>query len=48
MNSATVGSVEELVEQASLLLDDLIGEIMRCVPDWIEVELGHYPPPGGG
>lgn len=48
VNSATVGSVEELVEQASLLLDDLIGEIMRCVPDWIEVELGLYPPASGG
>ncbi len=48
VNSATVGSIEELVEEASVLLDDLMGEIMRCVPDWIEVELGHYPPGDAG
>lgn len=45
VNSGTVNSVEELVEEASGLLDELIGEIMRCVPDWIEVESGLYPPP---
>jgi hypothetical protein len=48
VNSATVGSVEELVEEASGLLDELIGEIMRCVPDWIEVESGLYPPADAG
>ncbi|MCC5823805.1 MAG: EpsI family protein [Phycisphaerales bacterium] len=44
VNSASVNSVEELVEEAASLLDELIGEIMRCVPDWIEVEMGNYPP----
>lgn len=44
VNSATVGSVEELAEQAGSLLDELMGEIMRCVPDWVEVERGNYPP----
>lgn len=48
VNSATVGSVEELVEEASGLLDELIGEIMRCVPDWVEVESGLYPPADAG
>lgn len=48
VNSASVGSVEGLVEEASGLLDDLIGEIMRCVPDWIEVEKGNYPEPRAG
>lgn len=50
-NSSTVGSVEELAEQAGALLDDLIGELMRCVPDWVEVQRGAYPPgrgEGGG
>lgn len=44
VNSATVGSVEELAEEASALLGELMGEIMRCVPDWVEVEQGLYPP----
>jgi hypothetical protein len=48
VNSGTVGSVEELVDEASGLLDELIGEIMRCVPDWIEVESGLYPPVNAG
>jgi|TARA_R110000782_G_scaffold48627_2_gene106387 hypothetical protein len=48
VNSATVGSVEELAEEASDLLGELIGEIMRSVPDWIEVEQGLYPPEGQG
>jgi hypothetical protein len=43
VNSGSVGSVEELAELASDLLDDLMGEIMRCVPDWVEVEKGLYP-----
>ncbi len=46
VNSATVGSAEELVNEASLLLDELIGEIMRCVPDWVDVETGAYPGEG--
>ncbi len=48
VNSGTVGSVEELVEEASGLLDELIGEIMRCVPDWIDVESGLYPAGNAG
>lgn len=48
VNSATVGSVEELAEEASDLLGELIGEIMRCVPDWVEVEQGLYPPGARG
>jgi hypothetical protein len=45
VNSSSVDSVEELAEHSADLLDDLIGEIMRCVPDWIEVERGNYPVP---
>lgn len=48
VNSATVGSAEELAEQAGSLLDELFGEIMRCVPDWVEVERGNYPPRASG
>lgn len=43
INTASVGSFEELAELAASLMDELLGEIMRCVPDWTEVELGNYP-----
>lgn len=45
VNSATAGSIEELAEASAELLDELIGEIMRCVPDWVEVQQGVYPTP---
>lgn len=41
-------SAEELAEVSGRLLDDLYGEIMRCVPDWVEVEAGRYPLPQAG
>ncbi len=48
--SATVGSREELMEVSASLLGDLLPELMRCVPDWIDVETGRYPAdnPRGG
>lgn len=44
-NSSSVASSEELAELASSLLNELFGEIMLCVPDWIEVQTGRYPEP---
>ncbi|HEX8877314.1 MAG TPA: exosortase/archaeosortase family protein [Phycisphaerales bacterium] len=41
--SSTVTSAEELARESSTLLGELLPEIMRCVPDWIEVEAGRYP-----
>lgn len=41
--SSTVNSAEELASEASSLLGELLPEIMRCVPDWVEVEAGRYP-----
>lgn len=41
--SDTAESAERLAEDAALLMNDLLGEIMRCAPDWIEVERGVYP-----
>ncbi|MFM9996595.1 MAG: hypothetical protein ACKVU4_12445 [Phycisphaerales bacterium] len=41
--SSTAESPEELAALAGSLLDDLLGEIMRCAPDWTEVEHGRYP-----
>lgn len=48
VNTASVGSMDELAAQASSLLDELMGEVMRCVPDWVEVERGEYPADRGG
>lgn len=42
--SMSVDSAEELAEVAGDMLDELYGEIMRTVPDWIEVQAGRYPP----
>ncbi len=43
INSNTVDSMDEFIEASSELLSELIGEIMRCVPDWTKVEQGIYP-----
>lgn len=37
-------SFDEFSQYSGELLGELIGEIMRCVPDWIEVQQGLYPP----
>lgn len=48
VNSASVGSIEELAEVSGELVGELIGEIMRCVPDWVEVGRGTYPENAAG
>ncbi len=40
----SVASGEELVREAASLLDDCLPELMRCVPDWMDVQRGEYPP----
>lgn len=42
--SANVKSDEELAALAASFLDETFGDLMRCVPDWVEVEAGNYPP----
>lgn len=42
--SATVKSAEELAKYAGLFLDENFGDIMLCVPDWVDVMAGRYPP----
>ncbi len=44
VNCLTVDSMDEFVEHASDLVSELIGELMRCTPDWVEVQQGNYPP----
>ncbi|MBX3386844.1 MAG: exosortase-associated EpsI family protein [Phycisphaeraceae bacterium] len=42
--SPMVSSPEELGQLAEELLSELLPEIMLCVPDWIDVRMGLYPP----
>ena len=42
--SISVSSPEQLAEVASSLLSELLPDLMLCVPDWVEVEAGRYPP----
>lgn len=41
--SSGVDSKEELMELSSSLVGELMPEIMRCVPDWVDVQMGLYP-----
>lgn len=41
--SPTAQTPEELAAQAGRFLDDFLPSLMRCVPDWVEVETGEYP-----
>ncbi|MEM7621822.1 MAG: exosortase-associated EpsI family protein [Planctomycetota bacterium] len=43
VTSSTVSSKQELTEHAGSLIGELMPEIMRCVPDWVEVQRGVYP-----
>ena len=42
-NSSLVKSPEQLGELASSFLSEMMPEIARCVPDWVEVQKGEYP-----
>ena len=41
--TASVETPEELVALVADYLDEMLPEIMRCMPDWIEVEGGNVP-----
>lgn len=41
--SGSAATAEEFAAQAASLLNELLPDIMRCVPDWVEVENGNYP-----
>ena len=41
--SQAVTAVEDVGQLASSLFHDLIGDIMFCIPDWVEVDLGLWP-----
>ncbi|MDF1809053.1 MAG: exosortase-associated EpsI family protein [Phycisphaerales bacterium] len=44
LTSATANSFEEFAQYAGELVGELLGETMRCVPDWVEVQKKTYPP----
>ncbi len=44
VNCVTAESMDEFVEYAGQLTSDLLGEMMRCTPDWVDVQRGDYPP----
>ncbi|GJQ29161.1 MAG: hypothetical protein HBSAPP03_10450 [Phycisphaerae bacterium] len=48
VTSGDVSSGEELAAAAGSLIGELFGDIMLCVPDWVEVEAGRYPPKATG
>tara|TARA_R110002111_G_scaffold56557_1_gene96322 strand:- start:659 stop:1588 length:930 start_codon:yes stop_codon:yes gene_type:complete len=43
ITAGNLESFDEFAVYAGELVGDLIGEIMRCVPDWIDVQTGDYP-----
>lgn len=43
VSSLTAKNEREMVEQAAGLLDEVLPELMRCMPDWLAVERGQYP-----
>ena len=43
VNCVTADSVEEFAVYAGEIISDLLGEVMRCTPDWTEVQLGNSP-----
>lgn len=44
ISSTNAQSAEDLAAMAADLLDELLGELMRSVPDWVKVERGLWPP----
>lgn len=47
VTSHDVSSGEDLATAASSLIGEMLGDIARCAPDWVEVETGRYPARAG-
>ncbi|MFK7759126.1 MAG: exosortase-associated EpsI family protein [Phycisphaerales bacterium] len=43
VNCMTANTMDEFVEYASSIINDQLGELMRCTPDWVKVQQGLYP-----
>ncbi|MEX0876526.1 MAG: exosortase-associated EpsI family protein [Phycisphaerales bacterium] len=50
VSSRGLESFDDFTRYSGELLGELIGEVMRCVPDWVDVQRGDYPEdnPRGG
>jgi hypothetical protein len=48
VSASGLESFDEFAQHSGDLLGELIGEIMRCVPDWVSVKQGLYPVEIGG
>jgi Protein of unknown function (DUF3485) len=44
VSSTSTDTPEALAEHAAKLLDEMLPDVMQCVPDWVEVRRGNYPP----
>lgn len=44
VSTHTADNEDEFVQAASSLVGELLPDIMRCVPDWVDVLRGDYPP----
>lgn len=44
VTTASVTNGEDMTKVSASLLDELIGDIMTCVPDWVAVQQGDYVP----
>ena len=44
MNFADVPTTDEAVKQASKFMSAALPDIMSCLPDWVDVTQGKYPP----
>ena len=44
VTTASVKTGDEMARVSAGLLDELMGDIMVCVPDWVAVQQGEYPP----
>ncbi|MDX2131535.1 MAG: hypothetical protein SFY69_05745 [Planctomycetota bacterium] len=48
VTSQDVESGEDLAAAGGVLIGEMLGDIARCAPDWVEVETGRYPPRADG
>ncbi len=48
VTTSTVANGEEMTRVSASLLDELMGDVMMCLPDWVAVQQGEYPPKDAG
>jgi len=43
--AVNVADAEEALRIANVFLSAMMPELLRCLPDWVEVTEGRWPPP---